>query len=124
MSRTKMAAAAEVEVQTEYPHIVRRAGVRGGRPIVQGTRLPVSQIAVACQLGDSVNDLVETYPDLSPAAVHSALAYYWDHKAEIDAEIEANRPERVFAELRRNPNLVEEQPGVFRGRRAAELARR
>jgi uncharacterized protein (DUF433 family) len=28
------------------------------------------------------------YPDLSLAQIHAALSYYYDHQAEIDAEIE------------------------------------
>ena len=28
------------------------------------------------------------HPDLSLAQIHAALAYYYDHKAEFDAEIE------------------------------------
>ncbi len=105
---------ATADTKTEYPHILRRPGIVGGRARVEGTRLPVWQIALASQNGSSVEELVGTYPDLTPAAVHSALAYYWDHKTEVDAEIEAHRPERVLAELRSDLRLVEETPGQFR----------
>jgi len=27
------------------------------------------------------------FPDLSMGAIHAAFAYYWDHKAELDADI-------------------------------------
>ena len=57
---------------------------------------------------------------LTPAALHSALAYYFDHRAEVDAEIDENRPERVLAYLRDAPALVEERRGVFRGRMPGE----
>lgn len=33
------------------------------------------------------------YGDLSLAQIHSALAYYYDHQAELDAEIERRRRE-------------------------------
>ncbi|MGH2353193.1 MAG: DUF433 domain-containing protein [Chloroflexota bacterium] len=116
MAATTATTNAEVkDLKTEYPHIVRRPGMVGGRPRIAGTRLPVWQIALSSQKGATVEQIVETYhPDITPAAVHSALAYYWDHKAEVDAEIEENRPENVMAELRRDPNWIEEQPGRFR----------
>jgi hypothetical protein len=38
--------------------------------------------------------------ELSPAAVYEAIAYYYDHQAEIEAELEANQPEAVYAKLR------------------------
>ena len=113
---------AAADVKTEYPHIVRRPGVVGGRPRIEGTRLPVWQIANLWQMGENVADLLEAYPHLNPAALHSALAYYWDHKDEVDAEIEENRPENVLAALRRDPNVVEERPGTFRHKTPEELA--
>ena len=38
------------------------------------------------------------HPHLSLAQIHAALAYYYDHKAEFDAEIE--RQEREYEALR------------------------
>src|SRR5687767_10943008 len=88
------------ELKTEYPHIVRRPGVVGGRPRIEGTRIPVWQIANLWNRGETAADLLEAYPRLTPAALHSALAYYFDHQTEVDAEIDENRPERVLASLR------------------------
>ena len=117
---TTTAAAPADDSRTEYPHIVRRPGVVGGRPRIAGTRIPVWQVANLWNMGETVAELLEAYPHLTPAAVHSALAYYFDHQAEIDAEIDENRPENVLAALRRDPHLVEEKPGVFRGKRPDE----
>jgi uncharacterized protein (DUF433 family) len=33
----------------------------------------------------------EAYPDLTPAQIHAALAYYYDNRDEIDAELIADR---------------------------------
>lgn len=38
--------------------------------------------------GWSPEELRFQYPDLSLGQIHSALAYYWDHKDELDADIE------------------------------------
>ncbi|MGH2367844.1 MAG: DUF433 domain-containing protein [Chloroflexota bacterium] len=116
MATTTATAADIQDLKTEYPYIVRRPGMVGGRPRVEGTRLSVELIVSLWQRGTDASELLEMYPDLTPAAVHSALAYYWDHKAEIDAEIEANRPENVLRDLRNDPDLIEVRPGVFQGR--------
>jgi uncharacterized protein (DUF433 family) len=104
------------DAKTEYPHVVSRPGAVAGRPRVAGTRLAVWLIASLWQRGTGAAELLDMYPDLTPAALHSALAFYYDHKAEVDAEIEANRPENVMRSLRSNPDLTEVRPGVFEGR--------
>ena len=114
MATTADAATRPEVIGTEYPHIVRRADVLGNTPVVAGTRLPVWQIALASVQGVGVAELVDAFPNLTPAAAHSALAYYWDHRAEIEAEIEANRPENALRDIRSNPDWIEERPGTFR----------
>ena len=39
----------------------------------------------------SPDEIVEMFPGITLADVHAALAYYHDHEAEIEAEIEENR---------------------------------
>jgi len=48
--------------------------------------------------GWTAEEIQEQHPHLSLAQIHAALAYYYDHKAEMDAEIE--REEQSFAQLR------------------------
>ncbi len=99
---------------TEYPRIVRRSGVCGGSPTVEGTALPVWLLVRFWQDGARKGELLAMCSALTPAGLHSALAYYWDHKGEIDREIEANRVETAIARLRADPEWVEEQAGTFR----------
>ena len=40
-------------------------------------------------------------PHLSLAQIYDALSFYYDHQAEIDADIEANREEHVRGTLDR-----------------------
>jgi uncharacterized protein (DUF433 family) len=40
--------------------------------------------------GWSADEIHEQYPHLSLARIHAALAYYYDHQAEFDAEISKN----------------------------------
>lgn len=75
-------------VGTSY--IVQAPGILGGRPHIEGRRLGVHDVVnVVVRLGGSVEEAVEMY-DLTPAQVHAALAYYYDHQAEIDAIIAEN----------------------------------
>jgi uncharacterized protein (DUF433 family) len=64
---------------TIIEHIVAVPGVRGGLPLIAGTRMAVSDIALLhLKLGKSVAEIAAEY-DLSLSSVHAALAYYFDH---------------------------------------------
>jgi len=79
-----------MEVKTEHPYIVKVAGVSGGRPIIKGTRITVWLVANLFKQGCSPEEILATYPHLTPAAVYDALSYYFDHKEEIEAEEDFN----------------------------------
>ena len=94
-------------------HIQITPNLRGGKPCISGTRIAVSDVAVThLQLGQSVDEIAATY-DLSLAAVHAALAYYYDHRDEIEAQMQAD--DAFVAEFRReNPSPLQ---SVLRRRR-------
>lgn len=82
--------------------------VRGGKPRLSGTRLTVADLVVLhWRLGQSLEEIAGKY-DLSLAAVYAAMAYYYDHRAEIDRSIEEDA---AFAEAfrRNNPSLLQEK---------------
>jgi len=55
-----------------------------GVPCIDGTRHRVIDIAADhVAHGYSAAQIVEQYPDLTPAQVHAALTYYYDHQAEL-----------------------------------------
>ena len=59
-------------------------GVCGGKPRVAGHRIRVQDIAVWHEVqGQSADEIVSRFPQLSLADVHAALAYYFDHRDEI-----------------------------------------
>jgi uncharacterized protein (DUF433 family) len=70
---------------TGYRHLVNSPGVRSGRTIVEGTRIAVHDIVAVVTSGASVDDVCRSYPDLTRAQVYESLAYYEDHRVEIDA---------------------------------------
>jgi hypothetical protein len=59
------------------------------------------------RLGRSLEEIAGTY-DLALAAVYSAMAYYYDHKSEIDKTLDE---EEALAEAFRNnnPSLLREK---------------
>jgi uncharacterized protein (DUF433 family) len=71
---------------TAYPHIEVTAGAQ---PVVAGTRLKVTHIVVEhLRNVRSIDEIVRAYPPLTPAHVHMALAYYYDHQPALDRLIE------------------------------------
>jgi len=75
--------------------------MRGGRPRIADTRLTVADVVVMyLRLGQSLEEIAGKYA-LPLAAVYAAMAYYYDHQAEIDSSITADRE---FAEAFRNNN--------------------
>jgi len=72
-------------IATEYAYITRADGIRGGNPIVAGTRIGVHDVVGLLQNGETVDSLIaQSFPDLSRAQVYECLAYYEDHRGEID----------------------------------------
>ena len=69
---------------TDHPHIVKVQGVASGEPIILNARLMVRTIVEQYQLGSSIEEILWDFPQLSSAQVHDALAYYHDHKEEMD----------------------------------------
>src|SRR5437868_6392460 len=81
--------------------------IRGGRPRVAGTRITVDDIVIMHRhLGQSLEQIVGKYR-LSPAAVHAAMAYYYDHQPEIDRQI-ADDDAYVDAFKKSNPSRLRE----------------
>ena len=62
-----------------------------GKPRITGTRMPVATIAqLYLEMGESLEAIALEY-DLTKAAVYAAMAYYYDHKAEIDRQTAESR---------------------------------
>jgi uncharacterized protein (DUF433 family) len=71
----------------ETAHIVSTPGVLGGKPRIAGHRISVQDVAIWHErMGLSVDEIATNY-DLTLAEVYAALAYYFDHREEIDDRI-------------------------------------
>ena len=70
-------------------HIVATSDTLGGKPRVAGRRISVEDIAIwHVRLGKTVDEICAEY-DLSLAEIHAALAYYYDHRVEIECAIDS-----------------------------------
>lgn len=68
-----------------YRYIVRSPGRRGGNPFVEGTRIGVHDVIGLLQNGETFDTLTaKCFPQLTRAQVYECLAYYEDHRGEID----------------------------------------
>jgi len=86
-----------------YPHITKTPGVCGGKACIDGTRIRVMDIVVLLEKGLSPEAMRTHYSarPLTLAEVHSALAYYYDHKAEIEAHFAADERSEAEHETKR-----------------------
>lgn len=89
----------------EKCHIEITPGTCGGKPRIAGTRIKVSLIFLLTADGMSPDEIVGTYPFLTLADVHAALAYYFDHVEAINNEI---RDDELYVEefRRRSKNAA------------------
>src|SRR5438128_3144852 len=72
-------------VATQYAYLTRANGVRGVNAIVIGTRIGVHDVIGLLQNGETVDSVVaQCFPGLTRAQVYECLAYYEDHRGEID----------------------------------------
>ena len=77
--------------------------------------MPVATIAkMYLEMGESLEDIASEY-DLSKAAVYAAMAYYYDHREEIDRHTAES--EMLVTQMRRNspPSPLQERLRAIRG---------
>lgn len=84
-------------------------GVCGGKPCIVGTRIRVQDVYVWHELqGQSVDQIVSQFPQLTMAKVYAALTYFWDHREEILRQMK-DEDALVEAMKARNPSPLREK---------------
>ncbi len=92
-------------------HIAKIPGICGGRTCIAGHRIRVADIVVWHEMrGMSPDQIVDMFPGLVLADVYAALAYYSDHRQEIEDDfrkagqwaewVKTTIPSKIPAELR------------------------
>ncbi|RMH20598.1 MAG: DUF433 domain-containing protein [Acidobacteria bacterium] len=88
---------------TSYEHI---AIDDNGVPQIAGANTKVVEVAGLVRFHDlSPEQIHRELPHLSMGEIHSALAYYWDHKEELDADLDRRiaHAERMRREMGQPP---------------------
>ena len=92
--------------ETRYEHIMLN---EDQVPMIAGTTMKVIELVLDhLAYGWSSEELHFQHPSLTMRQIYSALAYYWDHKAELDQDIE--RRLRFVEQVQQStkpPSLVE-----------------
>lgn len=84
-------------------HIEITPEVAGGKPRIAGHRITVQNIVIWHErLGRTADEIVAEHK-LTLAEIYSALAYYFDHRSEIDRSIKAD--EAFAVALRQQKSL-------------------
>jgi uncharacterized protein (DUF433 family) len=80
--------------------------VRNSRPYIVGTTVTVADVAIVKIYHGQDADGIAAWYDLSLPQVYAALAYYYDHKAEMD--------DQIHGQIRRAQELKEKRVGNAR----------
>ncbi len=92
-----------MSVEITYPHLEKREGQPARLRRVP--RVRVAQIVMDyLAYGWSVDEMCRQHPYLTPAEAHAAMAYYFDHRAEIDAEVEMEWKEAELSRAEAPPS--------------------
>ena len=83
--------------------IVSSPEIRGGRPRIAGTGVPVQRVVGWYKLGLTPEDITDEVEHLSLAQVYAALAYYHANRDEIEAAIVSDAKEAAALESKHAP---------------------
>ncbi len=71
--------------------IISTPGTRGGKPRIDGHRITVQDVVIWHErMGMSPDEIVSSFPSITLTHVHAALAYYFENRELIDADIRAD----------------------------------
>lgn len=95
---------APLRAPATYPHVEHDDR---GNPIISGTTMKVVELVMGQRAhGWSPEEIHFQHSDLSLGQIYSALAYYWDHQEELDADIELRSHYAEAARREAGPSLL------------------
>jgi len=90
--------------------------IEDGTVRVIGSRINLDTLVARFEQGDSFKDIHEGFPTLSLAQIEAVIAWYLDHRAEVQEYMDER-----YAEAERMRQEIESQPGYVS---LSELRRR
>jgi uncharacterized protein (DUF433 family) len=99
---SKMITVHSIETIVSDPHI------RGGQPIIAGTNLRVSDLVASHIYRGLAPEALAVNFNLVLGQVYAALAFYYQHKAEIDEQMRADaaQAERLLQDIDAQHRLI------------------
>jgi uncharacterized protein (DUF433 family) len=90
-------------------HIVSTPDTCGGKPRIAGSRIRVKDVVIwHDRQRMAPAEIVSKWPHLTLASIYAALAYYHDHREEMNAEIAADQS--WYEEQKaKHPSLLQEK---------------
>jgi uncharacterized protein (DUF433 family) len=74
--------------KAEHPYVEFNPKIRNGSPVVKGTRIRISDIALQYEyLNCTPDEIINQHPHLKLEQMHDALSYYYENSVEIDQKI-------------------------------------
>lgn len=104
-----------MSIAIERNHIEITPGICGGKPRIAGHHIRVQDIVLWTEEGLSPDEIVSRFPQLSLADVHAALAYYHDHRADVDQQIREDGKLISRLKLENGPGLLDRLRGATPG---------
>src|SRR4030042_5225327 len=98
MMRSVMRKALKV-IETGHSHVAINKRICGGAPVIKGTRVSVANIAGFFLMGFGPEESQRELPHLTLAQVYDAIAYFLDHRDEINRHIQKDLEETVSVEF-------------------------
>ncbi len=94
-------------------HIEIAPGIVGGKPHIAGHRITVQNIVIWHErMGRNADEICAEH-DLTLADIYAALAYYFDHRVEIDDSMEESKAfVRELSE--RTPSILKQKLKAYR----------
>jgi uncharacterized protein (DUF433 family) len=106
-----------------FPHTVPLVQLETGGVRVRNSRVTLETIVHRMQVGDTVEEIHDSFPTVSVTQIEEILAWYYDNKTDADEYLQ-----EIEELLRRLRDEAESQPGYKEWRekilrRKAELSR-
>lgn len=101
-------------------HIVATPDICGGKPRIAGSRIRVKDVVIwHDRQGMTPSEIVSKWPHVTLASIYAALAYYHDHREEMNAELAADQA-WYEDQKAKSPSLVQEKLERVRATHAAD----
>ena len=105
-------------VMVPHPHVRCDSRLLSGSPHVEGSRVPVRRLWAWHRSGVSIDTLLKRYPRLGPARVLDALAFAYDNREVVEADLARDRRDCPGTQR------VADHRGIERAGLATRLGRR